>query len=160
MSLPLTSVLALAVSLSAASSSVAAAQWRPQWTSPRVLPLLPTTTMPLVLLSLRPRPMMKGRTPARWWHLKACASAHLWTVPVNRPQPPRCCHRAAAVALCAAVTLCAAAADAAAAATSLPSYRQHRIVALPSPPLTLPLPPRCCRHAVHRRYASRCRHRR
>ena len=34
-------------------------------------------------------------------YIGALVAAHLRTVPVNLPQPPRCCHRAAAVALCA-----------------------------------------------------------
>jgi hypothetical protein len=128
---------------------------------PLTLPLLPTTTILSALSSLHPRPMTKTRTLARRWRSKACASAHSWTVPVNPPQPLRCCHCAAAIPLCAAAALCAAAtaagaaaADAAAAAAPPPSCRQRRAVALP--PLSL----RCRRHAVHRRRALRCRHRR
>ncbi len=57
------------------------------------------------------------------WRSKACASAHSRTVPVNPLQPLRCCHRAAAVALCAAAALRADAdaADAATTAAPLPS---------------------------------------
>ncbi len=159
MSLPSPSLSA--VSLSAASSSTAAAHWQPRWTSPQAPPLLPTATMPSALSSLRPRPRTKTRTSARWWRSKACASAHSQTVPANPPQPPRCCHRAATVALCATASLCAAAtaADAAADTAPPPSCRRRRAVALPQLPLTLPQPPRCSRHAVHCRHASRCRHR-
>ena len=155
MSLALPSPLASAVSLLVASLSGAAAHWRPWWTSPRAPPSLPTTTMPSMLPSLCPQPIMKMRTSVRWWRSKACASAHSRTVPVNPPQPPRCCHHAAAVALYAAAAICAAAtaADAAVAAAPLPSCRQRCAVTLPPPPLTLPLPPRCRRHAVNCRRA-------
>jgi hypothetical protein len=106
--------------------------------------------------------MTKTRTSVRRWRSKACVSAHSRTVPVNPPQPTHCCHRAAAVALCATDTLRTAtmAADAAAATVPPPSCRQSRAVAMPPPPLTLPMPLRCRRHAVHCRRASRCCHRR
>jgi hypothetical protein len=42
---------------------------------------------------------------ASQWRSKARALAHLRTVPVNPPQPPRCSHRAAAIALCATAAL-------------------------------------------------------
>ena len=108
MSLALPSLSASAVLSSVASSAAAAAHWPPRRTSPRAPPSLPTTTMPSALLSLRPRTMTKTSTLARWWRLKECVLAHLRTVPVNLPQPPRCCHRAAAVALCTTTALCAA----------------------------------------------------
>ncbi len=160
MSLPSPSSLASAVSSSDTSSLAAAAHWRPRWTSSRAPPSLPTTTMPSTLSSLHPRPMTKMRTSAHWWRSKTCASAQSRMVPVNLPQPLRCCHRAAAVALCAAAVLRAAAtaADAAAAATPPPSCRRSCAFGLPPPLLTLPLLLRCGRHAVHRRYALRCRH--
>ncbi len=56
-------------------------------------------------------------------YVGALVVAHLQKVPVNLLQPPCCCHRAAAVTLCATDTLRAAAtiADAATAAVSPPS---------------------------------------
>ena len=56
--------------------------------------VMATTTMPSTLSSLRPQPRTKTRTSASRWHSKALALAHSRTVPVNPPQPPRCCHRA------------------------------------------------------------------
>ncbi len=163
MSLPSPSALALSVSLSVASLLAAAAHRPPRWTSPWAPPSLPTMMMPSALSSLRPRPMTKTRTSARQWHLKACLSAHSRTVLVNPPQPLCCCHCAAAVTMCATAALrtAATAANPAATAPAMPplNCRQRPAVALPPPPLTLPLPPRCCRHAVHRRRALRCRHR-
>jgi hypothetical protein len=159
MSSPSPSASALAVSSSDTSSSAAAAHWGLRWSS-RAPPSLPTTMMPSALSSLRPQLMTKMRTLAHRWRSKACALAQSRMVPVNLPQPLRCCHCAAAVALCAAAALRAAATatDAAAVATLPPSCRRSCAVGLPPPLLTLPLPPRCHRHAVHRRYASRCRH--
>ena len=97
------------------------------------------TTMPLALWSLRPQPTTKTPTLARWWRSKAFVSAHSRTVPVNTPQPPHCCHRAAAVALCAAVALHATATVADASTATM-------------------LPP-CCRQAAAKIALSRCRHR-
>jgi hypothetical protein len=161
-----------------ASSSAVAAHQRPRWTSPRAAPLLPTTTMPSALSSLRPRPRTKTRMSAHQWCLKARALAHSRTVPVNLPQPPCCCHRDAAIALCAAAVLRAAATatDAAAAAVPPPSFCRRRAgvllpppqhlgrcappqcFALPPPPLTLPPPP-CRRQASANVALLRCRHR-
>ena len=92
---------------------------------------------------------------------KACALAHLRTVPVNMPQPPRSCHHAAAVALCAAAAFHAAAtaADTAAAATPPPSSHRSWAVALPPALLTLPLPPRCRRQASANVLLAHCHHR-
>ncbi len=112
MSSTLPSLLAMAMSLSAASSVAAAAHWRLLWTSPWAPLLLPTTMMPSALLSLHPRPRTKTHTLARRWRSKARASTHSGTVPANLPQPPHCCHRAATVALCAAAKLCTAATSA------------------------------------------------
>ena len=107
------SALATAVDVSTgASSSAAAAHWRPRWTSPRARPSLPLTTMPLALSSLRPRPMTK----------KAYAGASVVFEGV-------------------CVSAFADGAGESATASAL-------------------LPPRCCRRAVLRRRASRCRHRR
>ena len=89
----------LSVLSSAVLSSVAVAHRQPRWASPRAPLLLPMTTMPSVLLSLRPQPRTKTHTSARWWHSKARASAHSQTMPANLLQPPRCCHRAAHFAL-------------------------------------------------------------
>jgi hypothetical protein len=125
-----------------ASSLAAAAHRQPRWTSPRAPPLLPPTTMPSALLSLRPRPRTKTRTLAHWWCSKAHALTLLQAVPGKPPQPLRCCQRAAAYALCDATVaaLRAAATD----ATPLPSCRQHCAVALPPPPQH----PRCCNRTV------------
>jgi hypothetical protein len=143
----LASLSALVLLLLAASSLLTAVvHRRPRWTSPRAPPSLPTTTMPLALSSLHPRLRTKTCTLARQWRAKAHASAHLRTVPENPLQPPRCCHRAVAVALCANAALRAAttAADAAAAAALPPSCSQRRAVALPPPPQHL----RCCNGAA------------
>ena len=79
------------------------------------------------------------RMSARWWCSKARASAHLRTVQVNSPQPPRCCHRTAAVALYpfAALRAATTAADAA-------TGRRHRPITLPPPPQH----PCCCNRAA------------
>jgi hypothetical protein len=67
--------------------------------------------------------------------------------------PPRHCQAAPAVVLCAATALppppCRrhAAADV---ALGRCRHRQRRAVALPPPPLTLPLPPRCHQAAAER----------
>ncbi len=138
----MSSALPPALSLAVA----AAAHQRPRWTLPQTAPLLPTMTIPLTLSSLRPQPKMKICTSARWWRLKTRASVHSRTVPVNPPQLPCSCHRAAVVALCPAAALCAAAtaADAAAAAALSPSCHQRCPITL-SPPLQHP---RCCNRAA------------
>jgi hypothetical protein len=137
----LASASALAVSSSAASSLAVAAHWQPPCTSPQAPPLLPTTTMPLALLSLRPQPMLKTCTLARWWPLKACASGRSRTVPVNPLQPPRCCHRTATIALCAAAALCA---DAAAAAKLPPTLRCCTAATVADAATAAALPPSRC----------------
>ena len=172
----------MSATLPSASLAAAAVHLQPRWTLPQALPLLPTTTMPSALSTLRPRPRTKTRTLARQWHSKAHALAHLWMVPVNLPQPPYCCHRAANVALCAAAELrtAATAADAAAAAAPPPSFWQSCAVrcchcrsiraaatmllplrcappphfALPPPTLTLPPPP--CHRQASANVALRC----
>jgi hypothetical protein len=93
----------------------------------------------------------------RRWRSKVRASAHSWTVPVNPPQPSCCCHRAAAVAQCPTTALCAAATAADTSAKLLPTSRYHAAATAIASAL---LQSRCRRHAVHRRNALRCRHRR
>jgi len=121
-----------------------------------------TTTMPSTLSSLRPRPRTKTRTLASQWRSKALALAHSRTVPVNPPQPPRCSHRAAAIALC-ALPRFGCAADAAtlqplpcrrqaAANVALSRCHHHRSIHAPAttlPPSHCAPPPRFARRSIH-----------
>ncbi len=142
-----------------ASLAAAAAHQQTRWTSPRVTPLLPMTTMLLTLSSLRPRPRTKTRTLGvggvrRRVRRRICGQCHCRqrraiALPPP-PQPSCCCHRAAAVALCAAAAL-RAAATAADAAMLTPTLRCRAAATAAASAL---LPPRCLAPAV--RESTRC----
>ncbi len=134
-----------------ASSSAAAAHWRPRWTLPQVTPSLPRTTMLSTQSSLRLRPRTKMRTLARQWRSKARASGAFMdgaaAADVALPPPPQplcCCHCTAAVALCPAAGVLAAAT--AADAVMLPPTLRCRAAATAA--ASTLLPPCCGRRAV------------